>query len=208
MTTRTCTLFALFACTTFAFAGDDGFRPLFNGKNLDGWKTEGNWKVEKDGVIGLQPRDGEKGWTRYGSYLWTDKMYDDYVLDLEYKHVKGGNSGVFVRTGELKNPVDTGIEVQILDSHGNKGKLTHHDCGGVIRTIGPSKNMARPAGEWNRMIVTCKGHNLKVSLNGEQIVDISLDKTPMKDRPLTGYIGIQDHGEPFWVRNIRIKNAK
>lgn len=208
MLIRFCTFAALCSLTSFASAGEEGFKSLLNGKDLKGWKTEGNWMVEKDGVVGLTPRPGEKGWTRYGSYLWTDRIYGDYILDLEYKHPKGGNSGVFVRTGELKNPVDTGIEVQILDSHGKKGELTHHDCGGIIRTTPPSKNMAKPAGEWNRMVVTCKGTNLKVSLNGEQIVDIDLSKGPMKDRPMTGYIGIQDHGEPFWIRNIKIRELK
>ncbi len=182
-----------------------GFVKLFNGKNLKGFKTEGNWMVEKGGILTLMPRPGEKGWQRYGSYLWTKKKYKDFVLDLEYKHPKGGNSGVHVRIGSKKNPVDTGIEVQILDSYGKKGKLTHHDCGGVIRTTPPSKNMAKPAGEWNRMVVTCQGSNMKVALNGEQIVDVDLSKSAMKDRPLTGYIALQDHGQLIWFRNIKIK---
>jgi len=57
------------------------------------------------------------------------------------------------------------------------------------------------------MIVTCKGYHLKVQLNGENIIDIKLDKTPMKDRPLEGFIGLQDHGEPnnLYFRNIKIK---
>jgi hypothetical protein len=184
---------------------DKGFKPLFNGKNLDGWKTEGNWLVEKDGVLAIKPRPGEKGWQRYGSYLWTDRKYGDFVLDLEYKHPKGGNSGVFVRVKELKNPVDTGIEVQILDSYGHKGKLTHHDNGGIIRTSAPSKNASKPAGEWNRMTITCKGNNLEVVLNGEKVNDVDLSKGPMKDRPMEGYVGLQDHGELLWFRNIRLK---
>ena len=60
------------------------------------------------------------------------------------------------------------------------------------------------------MIVTCKCHHLQVELNGKKIVDIQLDKTPMKDRPLEGYIGLQDHGEPnnLHFRNIKIKELK
>jgi len=185
-------------------AADDGFVPLFDGKTLDGWKTTGNWVVEEDGVVTLKPRPGEKGWQRYDAYLTTARKYKDFVLDLEFKIGKGGNSGVFMRVGDPLSQVSTGFEVQILDTHG-KENPGHHDCGGVIRTVGPSKNMAKPAGEWNRYIITCKGHHLQVELNGEQIVDIELDKTPMKDRPLEGYIGFQDEAKRVWYRNVRIK---
>lgn len=183
----------------------DGFQTLFNGKNLEGWMTKGNWMAKKDGVLAIIPRKGEKGWQRYDAYLWSKKKYTDFILDLEFKYNKGGNSGVFIRVKDVKNPVDTGIEVQILDSYGKKGKLIHHDNGGVIRTVGPSKNMSKPAGEWNRMIVTCKKSNLQVDLNGEEIVNIDLSNTPVKDRPLSGFIGLQDHGIPLWFRNIKIK---
>jgi hypothetical protein len=198
---------AVFGLTTL-MAGDPAKgKPLFNGKDLKGFQTKGNWMVEDDGVLTLKPRPDEKkgDWTKYGHYLWTEKKYGDFVLDLEYKHPKEGNSGVFVRTGDPVKPVDTGIEVQILDSFGKKDKLTHHDCGGIIKTQAPSKNAAKPAGEWNRMIVTCKGNNLQVNLNGEKIIDIDLSKGAMKHCPPTGHIGLQDHGEPIWFRNIKIQ---
>lgn len=190
---------------SFANADDDGFVKLYNGKDLSGWQTSGNWLPQEDGTLKIEPRPGEKGWQRYDAYLWTKKPYGDFVFDVEYKHPKGGNSGVFVRVKDPKNPVNTGIEVQILDSYGKKEPLGHHDCGGVIRTVGPSKNMAKPAGEWNRMIVTCRKSHMKVELNGEQIIDLQLDESAMKDRPLEGYVGLQDHGLPMWFRNIRIK---
>ena len=184
-------------------AEKEGFKPLFNGKNLDGWTTKGNWFV-KDGVLHIEPRPGEKGWQRYDAYLWADKPYGDFVLDLEFKIPKGGNSGVFVRVKDLASPVSTGIEVQINDTHG-KEKVGPHDCGGVIGTVGPSKNMARPAGQWNRMIVTCQGPRLKVNLNGEEIVDVDLSKSAARNRPLKGYVGLQDHGLALAFRNIYIK---
>ncbi|HBU59023.1 MAG TPA: DUF1080 domain-containing protein [Verrucomicrobiales bacterium] len=179
---------------------------LYNGKDLNGWQTTGNWLPQKDGSLLIKPRKGEKGWQRYSAYLWSKKKYKDFVLHVEYKYPPKGNSGVHFRVGDLKNPVNTGIEAQVLDSYGKK-KMGHHDHGGIIRTVGASKNMSKKAGEWNTMILTCKGHHLKVQLNGEQIVDIHLDKTPMKDRPLEGHIGLQDHGEPnnLHFRNIKIK---
>jgi len=168
---------------------------LYNGKDLTGWQTTGNWLPQKDGSVLIQPRKGEKGWQRYSAYLWSKKKYKDFVLHVEYKYPPKGNSGIHFRVGDLKNPVNTGIEAQVLDSFGKK-KVGPHDHGGIIRTVGASKNMSKKSGEWNTMIVSCKGHHLQVKLNGEQIVDIQLDKTPMKDRPMEGYIGLQDHGEP------------
>jgi hypothetical protein len=180
------------------------FVSLYNGKNLDGWQTTGNWLVEKNGVLAIKPRPGEKGWKRFDAYLWAEKQYGDFVLDLEYKIPPRGNSGVFVRVKDKKDPVRTGIEVQISDSHGKK-KVGAHDCGGVIGTIGPTKNMSKPAGEWNRMIITCRGTRLQIQLNGERIVNVQLDTTSRKDRPLVGYVGLQDHGLPLEFRNIRLR---
>ena len=182
----------------------DGFVPLFNGKDLTGWKTTGNWVVKKNGTVTLKPRPGETGWQRFDAYLMTERKYKDFVLDLEFKIEKEGNSGAFFRVGDPLEPVEKGIEVQILDTHGleNPG---HHDCGGVIGTAGPSKNMAKPAGEWNRYVITCVGSHLTVELNGEQIIDIQLDEGAMKDRPLEGHIGFQDEAKRVWYRNVKIK---
>jgi hypothetical protein len=186
---------------------DDGFVSMFDGVTLNGWKTTGNWKVEEGGVVALHPRPGEKGWQRYDAYLTTDRKYKDFVIDLEFKIKEGGNSGVFLRVGDTTNHVESGFEVQILDTHG-KPNPGNHDCGGVIRAAAPTKNMAKPAGEWNRYVITCKGSNLKVELNGEQIIDLALDKSPLKDRPLEGYIGFQDEAKNVWYRNVRIKELK
>ena len=111
---------------------------------------------------------------------------------------------MYFRCADKVDPTKSGIEVQILDSHA-KEKLGHHDGGGVIRTSGPSKNMNKPAGEWNTLVVRCKGSHLVVHLNGEQIQDLKLDEGAMKDRPLEGWIGLQDHGLPLWFRHIKIK---
>jgi len=186
---------------------EDGFVSLFDGKTLGGWQTTGNWIVEKDGVVTLEPRAGEEGWQRYDAYLTTVRKYKDFVLDLEFKIEKGGNSGVFLRVGDPASQVDTGFEIQILDTHG-KPNPTAHDCGGVIGTAAPSKNMAKPAGEWNRYVITLQGIHLEVELNGQQIIDLELDKSAIKDRPPEGYIGFQDEAKRVWYRNVRIKELK
>ena len=187
-----------------AAAGDEGFTPMFNGKDLTGWQTTGNWVVEKDGAVTLKPRPGEQGWKRYDAYLTTQRKYRDFIIDLEFKFGPKGNSGVFLRVADPKSQVNSGFEVQILDTHG-KEKITAHDCGGVIGTAVPTKNMVKPAGQWNRYTITCKGGNVKVVLNGEQIIDLDLSKSKLKDRPPSGYIGFQDEAKPIWYRNVRIK---
>ena len=184
----------------------DGFKALYNRKNLDGWTTEGNWVPQDDGVLAILPREGEEGWKRYEDYLYTKKKYGDFVLKLEYKHKKDGNSGVFFRVGSKKDPVSKGIEMQILDSYGKPDeKMTHHDNGGIIRTSPPSTNASKPANEWNSVKIMMKGDHLKAWLNGKQVQDLSLKDTPVDDRPGKGYISLQDHGLDMWFRNIQIK---
>lgn len=190
-----------------AAAGDgDGFRPMFNGGDLTGWRTTGNWIVEKDKSVALHPRPGERGWQRYDAYLTTDRKYEDFILDLEFKFNRGGNSGVFLRVGDPKNHVRTGFEIQILDTYGKK-RVGAHDCGGVVGAAAPTKNMVRPAGQWNHYTITCIGHQLDVVLNGEHIVSLDLSRSAVKDRPPSGYIAFQDEGQFIAYRNVRIKEV-
>jgi hypothetical protein len=184
-----------------------GFTELFNGKNLDGWNTTGNWIMEKGNVITLKPRPDETGWTRYKDYLTTDRQYSNFVLDLEFKFNAKGNSGVFMHVGDLKDHVKSGFEVQILDTFGKKN-VGNHDCGGVIGAAAPSKNMVKPAGQWNRYIITLKDQQLQVIFNGEQIIDLDISKSEIKDRPTKGYISFQDEAKRIWYRNVRIKELK
>jgi hypothetical protein len=211
---KTLTLLASLALA-FALQAEDlhpasdapGFVPLFNGKDLTGWQTTGNWVVETDGNVALKPRPGEKGWQRYDAYLSTVKKYGDFVLDLEFKFEPKGNSGVFMRVGDLKDHVKSGFEVQILDTHG-LAKPGHHDCGGIVHAMGPSKNMVKPAGEWNRYTITVQGRKVKVVFNGEQVIDMNLDDTVKKDRPNEGHIAFQDEAKLVWYRNVRIRELK
>ena len=186
---------------------DKSFTVIFDGKDMSNIETEGNWQIQDDGSLHLTPRPGEKGWTRYGSYIWLKDKYADFVFDFEFKYGKGGNSGFYFRCGDKVDPTKSGFEVQILDSYGVEKKLGHHDMGGVIRTGGPLENASKPAGEWNRMTVKMKGDQLTVVLNGKLVQDINLaEKKPTdKELPAEGWICIQDHGQPFTVRNLRVK---
>jgi hypothetical protein len=172
------------------------------------WTTTGNWKMQDGGVIHLEPRPGEEGWQRYDAYLWLkDKQYKDFQFEFDYKVARGGNSGFYFHVGDLKQPVATGIEVQIYDSGGKPAdaKLSDHDSGGIIPSTPPTKNAAKPAGEWNRFSITCKGDKLTVVLNGETVNEVDLKSDALKGRPETGHIGFQDHALPLWLRNIRIR---
>lgn len=181
---------------------------LLDGKDLtQNWVTTGNWILDKDGVVALVPRKGESGWQRYDAYLWAKKQYKDFVCEFEYKVNKSGNSGFYFHVGDMKSPVAKGIEVQLYDSASKPkdAKLNDHDSGGIIPGIPPTKNAAKPAGDWNKMVVTVKGNKVTVELNGVLVNDVPLDHAKLKDRPSTGYIGFQDHGLPLWLRNIKVR---
>ena len=77
---------------SLAFSAEKEWIKLYNGRDLTGWQTTGNWLPQKDGSLLIQPRPGEKGWQRYGAYLWTSKMYKDFVqgihvYNIAYNHI-------------------------------------------------------------------------------------------------------------------------
>ncbi len=184
-----------------------GFTVIFDGTDLSKIETEGNWQIQDDGSLKLTPRPGESGWKRYGSYIWLPGEYADFTVDFEFKYAEEGNSGLYFRCADTVDPTKSGFEVQILDSHGAEKKLGHHDMGGIIRTRGPLVNAAKPAGEWQRMTVTMRGDHLTVVLNDQLVQDFNLreEKPEGKELAEKGRICIQDHGQPFTVRNIQVK---
>ena len=202
------------SCNAQAPATDaEGFRPLFTDKAIAAWSWNKKGPKIENGEMLLGQGSGD---------VWTEEQFGDFVLDLEFKNSPGSNSGVFIRNPK---PGDWygGIEIQVLDSFGNQnpGK---HDVGSVYDVLAPSKNTVKAPGEWNRMMITCKGPSLKVAVNGEQVVDMNLDlwteagknpdgtpnkfKTAYKDMPRRGVVELQDHGQDIAFRNIRIKELK
>jgi len=192
-------------------AGEEKSPDLLAGGDLaKHFETTGNWTLSKDGVAHLQPRPGEKGWKRYDAYLWLKGSYKDFECEFDYKHNKGGNSGFYFNVGDRKEPVSKGIEVQLIDSAGKKGELSAHGCaGGIIpHSIAPKANAAKPAGEWNHVRVTSVDGAFTVEVNGVLISQGALDHPKLKSRPKQGAIGFQDHGQPFWLRKIRIRRLQ
>jgi len=90
-------LLALFSAKTILAENPEKnlgeFVTIFDGTDLSRVETEGNWVIQEDGSLFLEPREGEEGWKRYHHYVRLKESYADFVCDFEYKHEKGGNSG-------------------------------------------------------------------------------------------------------------------
>ncbi|QDU95461.1 3-keto-disaccharide hydrolase [Lignipirellula cremea] len=190
---------------------EEKFTDLLPGEELaTHWETAGNWSLDKQGVVSLTPRDGEKGWSRFDAYLWSKEQYRDFQIEFDYAVQPSGNSGFYFHVGDKAKPVSDGIEVQIYESHakGPGKKLTDHDSGGVIPGIPPTSNAAKPAGEWNHFDITVQGKTLTIKLNNETVNVVQLGEGRLAGRPETGWIGFQDHGLPLRLRKIRIRNLQ
>jgi len=198
----------------------DEWITLFDGSNLDQWTmgADRSWVIE-EGVITLKREfDGRE---HNLDYLWTKQQYGDFVLEIEFKVPERANSGVFLRTSDLKDPVYTGLELQVSNSFGRENLTRGGTVGAIYDLKAPTANAAKPAGQWNTYRVTCLGPNVTIEVNGKNVNEANLDKwtepnknpdgsknkfpRAIKGFARTGYIGLQDHGRPVWYRNVRVK---
>jgi len=201
-----------------------GWELLFDGKSTDGWhgyleENTGDGWVAENGALYCIGLGGD-----VGGDIVSDKKYDNFILKLEWKISKAGNSGVFyhvVEDEKYNAPYLTGPEYQVIDDKGWPGKLEDWQQAGAdyAMYVANDKKKLAPQGEWNTTkIVFNRGH-VEHWLNGEKIVEFeawSDDWTKLKnsgkwqDAPdyglaKTGNIGLQDHGNEVWYRNIKIK---
>jgi len=169
----------------------------------------GSWTMDK----AVLTRQG-------GGDIWTKESYGDFILELEFKVAKGTNSGIFLRTVDVNDPVQTGIEMQIYDSAGRR-RPNKHDCGAIYDCLEPKVNAVKPAGQWNQVTILAKGSKINIVMNDQRIIDMDLNdwtephqnpdgtenkfNTAYKDMARQGVLGFQDHGDPVWYRNIKIK---
>src|ERR1017187_2539046 len=172
--------------------GDEGFVPLFNGRNLDGWVVHNGdrsaWAVE-DGLL-----VGRKG----GGWLMSKATYSDFELRLEYKMPKKGNSGVALRSPIEGDPSRTGMEVQLLDDAGYQGLMSTQVTGAIYDVVGPMTTEAvKTVGQWNRMTIIAQGARVTIELNGVRVQNVDLDAPLIRAKansdPSMGHPGLLRH---------------
>jgi hypothetical protein len=177
---------------------------LFNERDLAGWVMMygGEWTVEDGVLVGRNGKDWSTNPEKSGSWLRTEKQYSDFILELDYAINDGGNSGIFIRSALEKNPAFTGHEMQIIADYGRQP--TKGSAGSLYDVIAATKNMSKPAGEWNHVRIVTKGRRIQVNWNGEQTIDYETD------RLTKGYIGLQNHDSKSLVkfRSIRITEVQ
>lgn len=168
-----------------------GFKALFNGKDMTGWLENGkapmHWTA-KDGMIHF---DGK------GRDLFGTESFTNYVVLVDWKVEKNGNSGVYLRSG---NP-----QAEINDGDPPTRPIWNGTSGGLYPDKPPVKRAARPTGEWNHFEITVHKDTITVMLNGEKTVDAFKKDWGKKT---SGTIGFQNHGTPVWYKNIYIKKLE
>ncbi|HTE27386.1 3-keto-disaccharide hydrolase [Flavitalea sp.] len=172
---------------------------IFNGKDLSGWTVHGTekWYVENGELICESGPD-----KKYG-YLSTDKNYQDFELDVEFKQEANGNSGIFIRSG-IEGVKISGWQVEVAP--------LNHNSGGIYESYGrnwlikpkPEDEKWLKTGEWNQMKIRAKGDEVTTWLNGHQMVNLKDEKIGQGK----GFIALQIHdGGGIKVRwkNMKIK---
>lgn len=192
---------------------EESFRPLFNGKNLDGWvvvnTAPSTWSFNEEGYLVCSGKPiGE---------IRTDRMYQNFILELEWRHLKPkGNAGVFVWADDITargQPFHRGIEVQVLENaYGNtKSYSTHGDIfpihGADMKPVNgrggkrafPTENRSKPSPGWNHYRIECRDGEISLAVNGK-VVTRGTECSPRK-----GYICLESEGGIVHYRNVRLK---
>ena len=201
----------------------EGWTLLFDGTNMNGWRkcnsTEmaPNWSIDDESLKITKSRNG-------GDILYGEKKYKNFELSLDWKIEKGGNSGIFYYVVEYPNqPIYYAApEIQVLDNwYAGDNKLTNHLAGSLYDMLPALPQNAKPAGEWNNIVIRVENGKVIHTQNGVKVVEYELwtpewydlvSKSKFKDWPgfkegpaKEGYIGLQDHGNDCWFRNIKIR---
>jgi hypothetical protein len=200
------------ACQILSRRGDNGFKSIFNGRNLNGWA--GPLDV-------VEARDGAMIWRagKGGTVYWNQELAD-FQARLHYKLPAGGNNGLAIRYPGTGNPAYDGMtEVQILDDNYEQAKKAKIDArqahGSVYGMVAAARGYQHPIGEWNFEEVTVQGSRIKVEVNGTVILDADVAKVdlatvmanhphPGKDRK-SGYFGFAGHNDPVQFKEIKVK---
>lgn len=207
------------SCTS---PSSDDWESLFNGRDLTGWRgfgredAPGGWRAA-DGALYREP-GGE------GGDLLTEREFENFELSLEWKLPEGGNSGIMFRvTEDADQPWQTATEMQVLDNAGHPdGQNPLTSAGSNYALYAPSSDVTKPVGEWNAVRILAEGQHVTFWMNDVQIVEFEIGSDDWKQRvaeskfaemPLygasaRGHIDLQDHGNPVWFRNIKIRELR
>ncbi len=207
---------------------DEGWKLLFDGKNFDGWRKcnsnemAANWEISENS---MKVKRGEKaGHGQGGDILFGNEKFSNFELFIDWKIEKEGNSGIFYYVVEEPGqPIyHAAPEIQVLDNwYASDNKLANHLAGSLYDMIPALPQNAKPAGEWNTIVIRVKDGHVTHTQNGVKVVEYTLwtpewydmvSKSKFKDWPgfnegpaKEGYIGLQDHGYDCWFKNIKIR---
>ena len=211
-----------------------GWLLLFDGKTSDGWRGYNKtnfpaaWVVEEGTLrcLAEESRDAA-GKADGGDIVWAKQLFSDFDLRLEWKISEAGNSGIFYLGREVAGwPIyKSAPEMQILDNEKNpdssRGKDGNRKAGSLYDIIPANPQNARPAGQWNSVEITCFHGKVVHRQNGAVILEYELwtpawkalvnqSKFPglnpdWENVAKEGVIGLQDHGNDVWFRNIKIR---
>jgi hypothetical protein len=195
----------------------DGWKLLFDGTSLNGWRAfksttpPAGWKA----INGELVREGS------GGDLMTVDQFGDFELRLEWKVARNGNSGIMFRvTDQAELTYETGPEFQILDNGGHKdGKQPLTSAGANYAMHAPVRDVTKPVGEWNEVRLIVRGAHVEHWMNGVKLLEYELwsedwdkrmkaskfAKMPNYGRAKRGHLVLQDHGDPVWYRNVKVK---
>lgn len=199
-----CSAAAVLAVAASVLAADDGFTPLFNGKDTTGWKLRNpkghnSWTVEEGGVLKNTVKKGE-----HGTDLLTEKKFKDFTVRYEFLVPDNSNSGFYLRGRH---------EIQILGDFKPDGKPGKGSNGAIYNHKAADQFVSKPGGQWQTAEATIVGQKITVTLNGVKIHDNVECAKPTGgevDNKVNepGPILLQgDHGTVSF-RNISIKELK
>lgn len=203
-----------------------GWKLLFDGKTTNGWHGYNlkvfpdSWIIE-DGVFTTTTKGG-----REHKDITTDKKYRNFALSLDFKLMKGTNSGIIFQVAEdpkYKYPYETGPEFQIIDHANWPDPLKDSQiCGANYEMYPPKSLPCKPIGEWNHLMLVVDGNHVTQIING--VVVVKYDKYTDEWAKLRssgkwsnypdygkfdeGHIDLQNHGTQVWYCNIKLKEFK
>jgi alpha-3'-ketoglucosidase len=212
-------------------AADEGWTVLFDGTSTAGWRgynkpafPEKGWEIVDGTLHCIGSGAGEAGGA--GGDIIYDKKFSNFELSLEWKISEGGNSGIFILGQEIPGtPIyESAPEMQILDNERHPdaklGTNGNRMAGSLYDLIPANPQNTKPVGEWNQVGIICYQGTVVFKQNGANVVEFHLwtdawkqmvANSKFKDWPMfvnpakEGYIGLQDHGNDVWFRNIKIK---